>query len=111
VHEFLSSDVPAYALSAAFGLAGIIQLARINIARDAYLRWDYPIWICRLTGGLELLAAIVLATASIRLAGVLLAAGINFVIIALLLKNRAYRLALPGLAAMAALPFALIAPH
>jgi hypothetical protein len=111
VHELQPSNIPAYVLSVAFGLAGIMQLAGINIVRDAYLRWGYPAWLCRLTGGMELLAAVLLATTIARPAGVLLAAGVNFVAVALLLKNRAYLLALPGLAAMTALPLALATPH
>ena len=53
---------------------------------------------------LELFAAILLATSSARSAGVALAAAVNFIAVILLLKNRAYFLALPGLAVMTALP-------
>ena len=104
-------NVVASALCLAFGLAGLVQLAGISFARNAYLRWGYPAWICRLTGAVELLAAILLATTAARWAGVILGAGVNFMAVALLLKNRAYLLALPGMVAMAALPLALVLAH
>jgi len=100
--------VTAYTLSLAFGIVGIIQFAGIGVVRRAYLRWGYPPRIFRLTGALELLAAILLITSSARPAGVVLAAAVNFIAIVLLLKNRAYLIALPGLAVMAALPLILI---
>ena len=103
--------VTTYALVLTFGAVGMIQFAGIGIVRRAYLRWGYPARIFRLTGGLELLAAILLATSRAHLAGVLLAAAVNFFAVALLLKNRAYLLALPGMAVMAALPLTLIPTH
>jgi hypothetical protein len=98
----------AYALSLAFGIAGIVQLTGAPIVRRAYLRWGYPERTFRLTGAVELLAAMLLVTPTGRLIGVVLGAGINFVAVVLLLNNRAYLMALPGIVAMAALPLALV---
>lgn len=100
--------IAAYALSLMFGTVGIIQFAGIDVVRRAYLRWGYPARIFRLTGALEFLAAVLLATSSARFMGVVLAAAVNFIAVVLLLKNRAYLLALPGMAVMAALPLTLI---
>ena len=96
------------ALVLAFGIVGIVQFTGVRIVRRAYLRWGYPTRTFRLTGALELLAAILLAAPNTRSAGVALAAAVNFLAVVLLLKNRAYFLALPGLAVMTALPFALL---
>jgi hypothetical protein len=98
----------AYTLCLVFGTVGIVQFAGIDIVRRAYLRWGYPAWTVRLTGGVELLAAVLLAISSARPLGVALAAGINFIAVVLLLKNRAYLLALPGIAVTAVLPLALL---
>jgi hypothetical protein len=43
--------------------------------------------------------------------GVAIAATINFLTVVLLLKNRAYVLALPGLAVVATLPLTLLPTH
>ena len=100
-----------YALCLAFGIVGILQLAGIGVVRRAYRRWGYPAHVFRITGALELLAAILLATSGTRPAGVAIAAFVNFIAVCLLLKNRAYLLALPGLAVTAALPLALVTIH
>jgi hypothetical protein len=111
VHELSPPIVTTYALVLGFGTAGIIQLAGIDFVRRAYLRWGYPARIFHLTGMMELLAAIFLATSRAHLAGVALAAAVNFIAVALLLKNRAYLLALPGMSVMAALPLTLVPLH
>ena len=108
MHALSLPIVITHALVFAFGTVGIIQFAGIDFVRRAYLRWGYPARIFRLTGTMELLAAILLSTSRAHLAGVALAAAVNFIAVALLLKNRAYLLALPGMAVMAVLPFTLI---
>lgn len=111
MHAVSLPIVTTYALVLAFGAVGIVQFAGFDFVRRAYLSWGYPARIFRLTGAMELLAAILLATSRVHVAGVLLAAAVNFIAIALLLKNRAYLLALPGMAVMAALPLTLIPTH
>jgi hypothetical protein len=111
MHELSLPIVTTYTLVLGFGTVGIVQFAGIDFVRRAYLRWGYPTRIFRLTGTMQLLAAILLATSRAHLAGVLLAAAVNFVAVALLLNNRAYLLALPGIAVMAALPLTLIPTH
>jgi hypothetical protein len=101
----------AYAISLAFATAGLMQLIGIGVVRRAYLRWDYPVWFYRAMGALELIAALFLATEATRPLGIALVATINFIAVVLLLKNRAYILALPGFAVTAALPLTLIPTH
>jgi hypothetical protein len=111
VHAVSLPIVTTFALVLTFGVVGTIQLAGFDFVRRAYLRWGHPARIFRLTGAPELLAAILLATSRAHVAGVVLAAAVNFMAVALLLKNRAYLLALPGMAVMAALPLTLIPTH
>jgi hypothetical protein len=56
----------------------------------------YPAKAYRLIGAVELLAACLLAIPSIRPVGVAIASAVNFIAVALLLKNREYLLASPG---------------
>jgi hypothetical protein len=107
MHALSLPIATTYALVLAFGTVGIIQFAGIGVVRRAYLRWGYPARVFRLTGALELFAAVLLATSSAHALGVALAAAVNFIAVVLLLKNQAYLLALPGMAVMAALPLSL----
>ena len=108
MHALSLPIVITYALVLVFGSVGIVQFAGIGIVRRAYLRWGYPARIFRLTGGLELLAAILLAIPSLRPLGIAIAAAVNFIAVALLLKNRKYLLASPGIVAMAAMPLVFL---
>jgi len=90
-------------LAALFALAGALQLSRIAPVRRACLRWGYAPSRFRVTGALELLSAGLLAVPSTRPWGVALAAATNFSIVTLLLYNRAYLIALPGIGVAAAL--------
>jgi DoxX-like family len=109
VVHILSLPIAAtYALAFVFGTVGIIQLTGMPAVRAAYLSMGYPAQAYRLTGAVELLAACLLAISSTRPLGVAVAAVINFLAVALLLKNRKYLLASPGLVVMAALPLALL---
>ena len=94
-----------------FGTAGIIQLTGIASVRPRYLRMGYPARAFRLTGAVELLAASFLQYRAYALLGVAIAAAVNFIAVALLLKNRKYLLASPGMVVMAALPLALLPVH
>ena len=100
--------VTTYALVLMLGTAGIIQLTGIAAVRATYLRMDYSARAYRLIGAVELLAACLLAVSGLRPLGVAVAAAVNFLAVALLLKNRKYLLAAPGVMVMAALPFVLL---
>lgn len=103
--------VAAYTLTLLFGTAGVVQLTGMPAVRAAYRSMDYPAKTYRLTGAVELLAACFLATPGLRSLGIAVAATVNFIVIALLLKNRRYMLASPGVVVMAALPLALLPVH
>ena len=100
--------VTTYALVLMLGTAGIIQLTGIAVVRATYLRMDYSARAYRLIGAVELLAACLLAVSGLRPLGVAVAAAVNFLVVALLLKDRKYLLAAPGVMVMTSLPFVLL---
>ena len=111
MRDFPLPLIITYALSLVFWMAGTVQLMGPPVVRRAYHRWGYPARIFRLTGAMELLAAVLLAVSAARPFGIALAAGVNFIAVVLLLKNREYLLALPGIAVTAVLPLALLPFH
>jgi len=105
-------SIPALAvvaLSAAFAITGFVQLLAPGFVRRAYDAWGLPKTLNRAIGALEIVAAILLATPSMRLGGVLLAAVLNFLAVVTLLGRREYGMALPGLVVMVALAPAALA--
>ena len=91
------------ALAVLFALAGVLQLGGVGPMRRAWLGWGYTPRLYRLTGALELFGAGLLAMPPTRPWGVAFAAAVNFSTVVLLLKNRAYLVALPGIGVAAAL--------
>lgn len=53
-------------LALAFAGAGIANLVGIGSVRDDFRRWGYPSWFHHLTGGLELLGALMLLLPDLR---------------------------------------------
>lgn len=96
------SEATAQVLAVLLAIAGSVQVLGIGVVRRACSRWGYP-GLYKTTGALELLAAVLLAIPQTRLAGILLAAAVNFSVVVLLLKSRAWIVALPGVAVAAAL--------
>jgi hypothetical protein len=97
-----------YALTLTLAVLGFLQLVGLRAFRELCLRWGYSARLSRVIGALDLLTAILFASSHARLVAVLLTAAVNFVAVVLLLKNRAYLLALPGMTVMAALPLTLL---
>jgi len=92
-----------FTLAALFAFAGLLQLAGFKPVRQATERWGYSPRRLRVTGALQLLAAVLLLMPDTRPFGVALAAAINFSIVVLLLNRRAWAVAMPGVAMAAAL--------
>jgi chromate transport protein ChrA len=59
----------AWALAGFFTLGSAINIAAPNSVTADYERWGYPDWFHYVTGGLELMTAILLAVAATRLWG------------------------------------------
>jgi hypothetical protein len=101
----------AQSLAVIFAGAGAIQLAGPGFVRRAYERWGMPPKFYRVTGILELLAALFLANAETRIWGVVLGAIILFIAEITLLKSEQYGWSLPGMLLLAALvPASLAGP-
>lgn len=102
------SEIAVVTLAALFGIVGIAQLSGLGMARRA--AWGYPPRLYRIVGSLQLVAAALILVQATRFAGIGLAAMINFSAVVLLLKNRAWFVALPGLV-IAAVLLMLIPVH
>ena len=61
-------------LAAAFASAGLFNSIATSTTRTNFVRWGYPAWWCRVTGGLEISAAILVAIPATRAAGLILCA-------------------------------------
>jgi hypothetical protein len=101
IHELAKSIT--FTLAALIALAALLQLVGFKPLLQAIERWGYSQRRLRITGALQLLAAILLAVPNTRPVGVALAAAINFSIVVLLLNHRAWAVAMPGVAVAAAL--------
>lgn len=109
MHTTPSSVVIALALAGVFGLAGLLQLMSPKPLRALYDRWRYPRGFERVTGALELVAAVFLAIGETRIWGVLLAAFITFTAVVTLLNRGKYLYAATGMLLLAALAPATLA--
>ncbi|MGY3528970.1 MULTISPECIES: DoxX family protein [Bradyrhizobium] len=61
-------------LAAAFASAGLFNAIATSTTRSNFVRWGYPAWWCRVTAGLEISAAILVALPATRTAGLVLCA-------------------------------------
>jgi hypothetical protein len=61
---------------AAFCAAGLFNAIGTSTTRANFVRWGYPVWWCRVTGGLEVATAGLIAFPSSREAGLILGAAI-----------------------------------
>lgn len=61
-------------VAAAFASAGLFNAIATSTTRSNFVRWGYPAWWCRVTGGLEISAAILVAIPATRAAGLILCA-------------------------------------
>lgn len=94
--------VSGWLAAIAFLVAGFVNaLGRPAVRRD-FVRWGYPAWWCRVTGGLEIVVAILLCLAATRTAGLILGATIIGAAIVTVLRWRDFPHLLP-LGAFAAL--------
>jgi hypothetical protein len=112
VYDMSASSIIAHALAGVFALIGAVQLVGPSFVRDAYDRWDYSQRVRLMTGLLDVLAALFLATDALRGWGIALAAVLTFGSVVIFLQHREYRCAFPAAALMAALiPATLAVPR
>src|ERR1700761_3628164 len=77
-------------LVAAFASAGVFNAIATPTTRSNFIRWGYPAWWCRLTGGLEISAAILVAMPATRVAGLILCAVILAAAALTILRHREF---------------------
>jgi hypothetical protein len=94
-------------IAATFGVVGIVHLAGPRQLTSLLARLEYPRGFHRVIGVYALITALFLALPLTRIWGVAAAAFVLFAGIVGLLNHRRYMTAMPAIALLAALPFAL----
>jgi hypothetical protein len=82
--------ISIWLLVAAFSGAGLFNAIGTHSTREGFVRWGYPSWWHRITGGLEILSAILIALPLGRQAGLVLGAIIIAVALLTVLRHREY---------------------
>ena len=95
-------SVMVWLLAAAFFGAGLFNAIGMRATQDDFARWGYPRWWCRVTGGLEIMSAALIALPAGRGVGMALGALIIAAAILTVLRRREFSHAAP-LGAFAAL--------
>ena len=88
-------DVVVWLLVAAFLGAGLFNALGTRATQDDFARWGYPRWWCRVTGGLEIVDAALIAVPAGRGAGLALGATIIAVAIVTVLRRQEFSHAAP----------------
>jgi hypothetical protein len=97
-------------LAIAFAGAGLANALGVGGAREGFVRWGYPSWWGYVTGGLEILSAILIVVPLSRHVGLILGTAIIGAALLTVLRHREFKhlaplgvfLALIGLAAFSA---------
>ena len=100
----------AWLLALAFLSAGVVNAVGSAAIKDEFVRWGYPHWWNLVTGGLEALAAALIALPATRVAGLVLGAAICVAAVATVVHYKDYGRVAPGvvLTALSALDLALL---
>ncbi len=77
-------------LVAAFFGAGLFNALGTPATQDGFVRWGYPAWWCRVTGGLEMANAGLIALPVTRGAGLILGAVIIAAAVLTVLRHREF---------------------
>jgi len=87
----MTHAVSIWLLVAAFFGAGLFNAIGTRATREGFVRWGYPSWWHGVTGGLEILSAILIALPSGRAAGLVLGAIVIAAAVLTVLRNRDYQ--------------------
>jgi hypothetical protein len=100
----------AWLLTLAFLGAGVVNAAGSAATKNDFVRWGYPRWWNRLTGGLEILTAALIAMPATRAAGLVLGAAICIAAVVTVVRYKDYGHVAPGiiLTGLAVLDLALV---
>ncbi len=77
-------------LAIAFLGAGLVNAIGAPAQRESFVRWGYPAWWCRVTGGLEISGALLIALPATRLVGLLLGFAIVLAAVATVVRRREF---------------------
>ena len=106
--DFSFSVAAAWASAAIFGAVGLVNFIASKKILDMYEQWDVAPSLYRTLGVIEMVAAVCLATPSLRGWGLLLAGPIAFVSVVMLLDQQKYRCAACAAAVVAGLFVAML---
>lgn len=101
--------VDALLMAILFGASAAAHLYGPEALKRAYTRWGFPGRFYRVSGTIQLLAALFLTNGITRVWGVALAAFVTFAAVVLLLSQGRYRISVPGMLILAALVPAILA--
>ena len=93
--SFPWTEILSWALAAFFVIGFVINTFMVDKVGPEYRRWGYPDWFHFVSGGLDLIVALLLPITATRLYGVALGCGIMLVAIATVVGHREYPRALP----------------
>ena len=82
--------VSTWLLVAAFFGAGLFNAIGSPATQSSFVRWGYPAWWCRVTGGLEVADALLIALPVTRKAGLILGAVIIAAAVLTVLRRREF---------------------
>ena len=88
-------SIVVWLLAVAFLGAGLFNAVGTRATRDDFARWGYPCWWCRVTGGLEILSAALIALPAGRGEGLVLGGVIIAAAIVTVLRRREFSHAAP----------------
>ena len=80
----------AWLTAAAFLAAGAINALGLPATRRSFVRWGYPAWWCRVTGGLEVAIAVLIELPAARTAGLLVGAAVIATAIVTVARHREF---------------------
>ncbi|WP_413992007.1 DoxX family protein [Labrys okinawensis] len=82
--------VSIWLLVPAFFGAGLFNVIGTPATQNSFVRWGYPAWWCRVTGGLEMVNAALIALPGTRGVGLVLGAAIIAAAVLTVLRNREF---------------------
>jgi hypothetical protein len=85
------------ALAAFFVVGFVINTFMVKLVGPEYRRWGYPKWFHLVSGGLELIVALLLPAMATRLFGVALGSAVMLAAVATVVWHREYHRAAPPL--------------
>ena len=83
--------VSIWLLVAALAGAGLFNAIGRRATRDGFVRWGFPAWWGHVTGGMEILAAVLIALPVARAFGLILGAAILAAALLTVLRHRDYK--------------------